>query len=112
MNEVAGTNTPRGELLSAVAAAFPGRDPAPILAQLDRYGTKPWERERERVQLAIVTLSQGDAAKLADLVDVARRDYRDVLAWVAMPPLSKEEGEREQRRLGELLERWSTSLEP
>jgi hypothetical protein len=110
MSEVGGANLPREELLSAVAAAFPGRDPAPILAQLDRYGTEPCERER--VQLAIVTLSQGDAAKLAGLVEAARRDYRDVLAWVAMPPLSKPEGEREQRRLRELLERWSTSLEP
>lgn len=102
----------REEVLAAVAASFPGRDPAPILALLDRYGTEPWERERERVQLAILALAEGDAPKLGDLVDAAKRDYRDVLAWAVSPPLTKEEGEREQRRVRELLERWRRRIGP
>ncbi len=48
---------------------------------LDLYGVEPHERERERVQLALVTLSDGNVELLLDLVRCARQDYRDVLYW-------------------------------
>jgi hypothetical protein len=60
-------------------------EPADILALLDAYGTETYERERERVQLAILKLSKGDREALIEYVRVAKRDYRNVLAWAEYP---------------------------
>jgi len=68
-------------VLAAVARTFPDEDPAAVLAVLDRYGTGRLERERERVQLAILTLSRGSLERLVHYTERARRDYRDVLYW-------------------------------
>ena len=76
-------------MLAAVGQQFPDRDAATVLALLDRYGTRRFERERERVQLAILKLSGGDIEKLRHGLDVARRDYRDVLYWAEYPDRSK-----------------------
>jgi hypothetical protein len=78
------SNPGRGNVLWAVAKAFPHGKPASIMGILDAYGTERHERERERVQLAIVKLSQGDVGKLEELVGVAKRDYRDVLSWIEL----------------------------
>jgi hypothetical protein len=69
------------EVEAAVRTAFPHGDTATILGILDLYGTEPYERERERVQLAIVLLSQGTESKLVELVQTAKIDYRDILCW-------------------------------
>jgi hypothetical protein len=53
--------------------------------QLDRYGVESHEREKDRVQLAILKLANGDLAKLAEMVAIAKRDYRDVLSWAEYP---------------------------
>ena len=37
--------------------------------------------ERERVSAAVLRLADGDDVKLADAIEAACRDYRDVLAW-------------------------------
>jgi len=54
---------------------------ARVLELLDSYGVEPYERERERVQVAILKLSAGSEAKVREYVAVAKRDYRDVLFW-------------------------------
>lgn len=41
--------------------------------------------EPERVALAILKLSDGDAAQLPRLIEAANTDYRDVLAWAFYP---------------------------
>ena len=41
--------------------------------------------EGERVQLAVLALSEGDPARLAGLVEAARQDWRDVVAWAEYP---------------------------
>ena len=41
---------------------------------------------RERIQLAILLCSEGSIERLRHFVDVARKDYRDVLYWVGLPP--------------------------
>lgn len=41
--------------------------------------------EPERVQMAILKLSGGDQEKLRHDIDVAKTDYRDVLAWAEYP---------------------------
>lgn len=86
----------RDDVLAAIRDAFPASVRAAILAVLDRYGTESYENERERVQLAIIALSGGIQEKLPELVKVAKTDYRDVLAWQQLGPLSEAEGKRLQ----------------
>jgi gamma-glutamylcyclotransferase (GGCT)/AIG2-like uncharacterized protein YtfP len=54
---------------------------AEALACLDDYGASASEPERARVQLAILGLSRGQPAALRHHLEVAKRDYRDVLLW-------------------------------
>ncbi len=96
----------RDDVLAAVQAAFHAGDLATILAVLDLYGTESYERERERVQLAIVELSGGSKDKLLELVQTAKTDYRDVLAWQQLGPLSEAEGKKLQNEARALLEKW------
>lgn len=52
---------------------------------LDDYGVESYELERERVQLAILKLSEGELGQLRHYVKAAKTDYRDVLAWAEYP---------------------------
>ena len=94
------------ELIAAVESAFPNRQASEVLAVLDEYGVEPCERERERVQLAIVQLSNGAEDRLRYLIKVAKTDYRDILAWQATGPLTPEEGKKVQEAARGLIERW------
>jgi hypothetical protein len=49
------------------------------LAILETYGEQPHDRELARVRFDMVALSRGDLPTLERLLDVARRDYRDVI---------------------------------
>jgi hypothetical protein len=96
----------RDEVLAAAAAAFQGSDLAAMIAALDRYGAEPYERERERVQLAIIELSAGSKEKLLQYVQAAKSDYRDVLAWQELGPLGEAEGTRLREAARALIEKW------
>jgi len=52
---------------------------------LARYGSLPHEKEPDRVRVAALKLCQGSLAKLEELINHARRDYRDILAWAEYP---------------------------
>ena len=99
-------NHTRTDLESAVRAAFPLSDAATVLSVIDLYGTEPHEPERERVQLAIVALSQGSEEKLLEFVQTAKTDYRNILSWVESPALSEAESQRQQNVVRDLLEKW------
>lgn len=75
----------REQVRAACARRFPDEDAATILAILDLYGVEPHEPERERVPLAILKLSGGDADRVLATVEAANRDYRDVLRWAEYP---------------------------
>jgi hypothetical protein len=55
------------------------------MAILDEYGTEPYEQERERVQLAILKLAEGEIDKLLHFTRAAKGDFRDVLYWADYP---------------------------
>ena len=55
------------------------------VAILDEYGRESWQRERHRVQLAIMKLAAGDLTALRAHLETAKRDYRDVLAFAEYP---------------------------
>ena len=95
----------RDDVVAAVRAGFPHSDAATVFSVLDLYGTEFYEREKERVQLAIIALSKGDEDQLLYFVQCAKTDYRDVLHWHASGPLSAAEGEKLQWAARELIER-------
>jgi hypothetical protein len=97
----------REEVIAAVTAAFSESDAATILGVLDLYGVLEHERERERVQLAIIALSEGNEDKLLYFVQAAKTDYRDILYWHASGPLTPEKGKQERESVLRLLEKWS-----
>jgi hypothetical protein len=70
---------------AAVAESFAPELAGEVMDVLDLYGVLPYEWERERVQLAILHLSEGDLGKLYHYTDVATQDYRDVLYWAEYP---------------------------
>ena len=71
----------REMVLARIEQEFPEEQRAEVIALVDRYGQEDYERERERVQLAILTLAEGDLNKVRKYVEVAKTDYRDVLYW-------------------------------
>ena len=56
---------------------------------LERYGPGPYDKEPDRVRLAILKLSGSDLEKLQRNTNRARQDYRDVLAWAEYPRQSR-----------------------
>lgn len=75
----------RDEVLAEIARSFSNEDPATVMAVLDEFGHEPYERERERVQRAILMLADGDVDRLLTYTQAAKRDYRDVLWWAEYP---------------------------
>jgi hypothetical protein len=63
-----------------------GRSTAHVRAALLTYGTEPHEREVDRVRMAIVKLvSEYGLDRLEEYVEIAKRDYRDVLMGAEYP---------------------------
>jgi hypothetical protein len=79
----------RDEVVAVVQKTFPESAHSRVLELLDTYGVESYERERERVQLAVLKLSDGDEEKLREFVAVAKCDYRDVLFWADNPDEAK-----------------------
>jgi hypothetical protein len=107
----------RGKVLHKVARYWPNADRQEIIAVLDQCGAESGEQGRARVQLAVLKLSDGKRERLADLVAMAKRDYRDVLAYaeypeamklgfVGMRELSPEEAQAVRQRDREQYLRW------
>jgi len=86
----------REDIWAAVCSTFPPDSRSRVMSALDRYGVESYERERERVQLAIVKLSAGSEEKLGEFTAVAKHDYRDVLFWVDNPDEAKLTPEKRQ----------------
>ena len=99
----------RDEIVAVVQKSFPESAHSRVLELLDSYGVGSYERERERVQLAILKLSEGNEGKLREFVAVAKRDYRDVLFWADNPEDAKldtpEKRERMKKRMGKMFEK-------
>ena len=79
----------RQDVLAEIARRFASELRTPVLKALNFYGARPSEPERERVQLAILERSAGDADKLRVLVEQAKKDYRSVLGGEAGAPAAR-----------------------
>lgn len=69
------------KVIATASSVFGGEEIEQVLEALALYGTESFEREPERVRLAILKLSEGDPDRLCHFVDSAKADYRDVLYW-------------------------------
>lgn len=94
----------REDVVAAISSVFPSAESERVLTLLDTYGVHPYERERERVQLAIISLSEGDEEKLRYFLSVAKRDYRDVLFWSEYAADAKIDTPEKKRQMRELFE--------
>ena len=100
----------RDQVVASVEATFSKSSWARVLDLLNSYGVEPFERERERVQLAILTLGAGSEAKLREYVAVAKRDYRDVLFWAEYPEESRLDTPARIERVRKIFEKFK--IEP
>src|SRR5256885_9079096 len=96
----------RDEVVAVVQKTFPEDAYSRVLELLDSYGIEPYERERERVQLAILKLSNGNEEKLREFVAVAKRDYRDVLFWAENPEEAKLDTPEKRERIRKMFEKF------
>jgi hypothetical protein len=102
MSDRAETAPTRDDVVAAVGRDFPKEDPEVVLAVLDRYGLKGFHRERERIHLAILRLSEGDLRQVIQFTKAAEEDYRDVLWWASdnpPPKMTEEEAQKYARGL-------------
>jgi hypothetical protein len=73
-------------VLKIIRRVFPQNDEREILVLLQKYGVEEHETGQDRVYLAILKLC--DEEKLTDpshYVNIAKQDFRDVLAWAEYP---------------------------
>ena len=96
----------RDEVVAAVQGSFPDSSRTRVLELLDGYGVESYERERERMQLAILKLSNGSEEKLREFVAVAKRDYRDVLFWAEYPEESRLDTPEKKERIKKMFEKF------
>jgi tRNA A58 N-methylase Trm61 len=96
----------REEVAAVVQKTFPEDTQARVLELLDTYGVESYERERERVHLAILKLSEGNEEKLREFVAVAKRDYRDVLFWAENPDEAKLDTPEKRERIRKMFEQF------
>jgi hypothetical protein len=100
----------RDEVVGVVQKTFPETSYSRVLELLDAYGVESYERERERVQLAIVKLSEGNEEKVREFVAVAKRDYRDVLFWAENPEEAKLDTPKKRERFRKMCEKFGIKL--
>jgi hypothetical protein len=79
---------------------------ARVLELLDDYGVESYERELERVQLAILKLSEGNEEKLREFFAVAKRDYRAVLFWAEYPEEARLDTPEKRERVRKMFEKF------
>jgi hypothetical protein len=97
----------RDQVVTVVQRAFPESAHVRVLELLDTYGIESYERERERVQLAILKLSDGNEERLREFVAVAKRDYRDVLFWADNPEEAKLDTPEKRERVKKMFEKFA-----
>lgn len=102
----------RDEVSAAIRASFAQERWADIARLLDSYGVESYERERERVQLAILKLSLGSEEKLKEYLAVAKVDYRDVLLWADSPQESKIDTPEKKKEIVDMLETFGIEPPP
>ena len=80
----------RADVERVVRRDFPPDAFSEMLQVLDEYGATDHQREKARVQLAVLKLASGSKEKLRREIEEAKFDYRDVLSPAEYPGYSFE----------------------
>lgn len=75
----------RGDVLRVAARDFPGDQSFEALRLLGGCGTVEDERIRDRVHAAVLKLAGGNIERLRQLTEIAKVDFRDVIAPAEYP---------------------------
>lgn len=67
------------DVIRIVCRDFPESQIDAVLHVLGEYGSEPWHRESWRVKAAVLKLANGNLHAVRIAMDVAKRDFRDVL---------------------------------
>lgn len=79
-------NQPTATLVEERAAQLFSPEELPqAMAMLHSFGTESSGDGNVRMHLALLKLCDGSLEKLARLIEQAREDYRDILAWAESP---------------------------
>jgi hypothetical protein len=79
----------RADVQRVVRRDFPPDREVEVFALLDEYGKEGWHPERDRVHLAALKLAVGSIERLRSQIEVAKTDYRDVIAVAEYPGYMK-----------------------
>lgn len=79
----------RDDTLRIINRDYPAKDFDLILTMLDQYQTESAEDEPHRVHLAILKMAGEDTGKLQLYIDMAKEDFRDVIAGAEYPKFMK-----------------------
>jgi hypothetical protein len=71
------------KVVAAIDKFFPEQERPAVADLLAQYGDASYEREAERIHLLILKISRRDVDRIRRLVQAAKRDYRDVIAWAS-----------------------------
>lgn len=73
-------------LISKIKKIFPHKKSGEIISILNLYGTEKYEREKDRVYLAILKLCEEEMLDdPSKYVEMAKKDYRDIIAMAEYP---------------------------
>ncbi|XDD45326.1 hypothetical protein AB3N60_11420 [Leptospira sp. WS39.C2] len=61
-----------------------------VFIELEKCKSDNWKIDKDRILLSIVKCSNGNIDKIKQLVTMANKDYRDVLAWAEYPNKMKQ----------------------
>ena len=77
------------DIIRIIKRDYPAEQFDAVMSILNNYGTEDRPRGINRVRLAFLKIADGDLQALRHEIDVAKRDYRDVLASAEYPEYMK-----------------------
>ncbi len=77
------------DVVRVVQREFPSAQFETVMSVLNEYGTEDWHHEGCRVRLAVLKLATGNLEVLRRKTEVAKCDYRDILAYAEYPEYMK-----------------------
>ena len=77
------------DVLRIIRRDLPNAVPKQVLDELNVYGRAQHHVEQQRVHAAILKLSNHDRKQITQFVQLADKDFRDVLTLAEMPGFSK-----------------------
>ncbi len=97
----------RDDVVTKAVELFGEDKAAQALALVDEYGIENYEREVDRVKLAILDVSNGRMTRLPYFVKCAKIDYRDLLTGAKLGPMTEEEEAEWQASADRMLANWN-----